>query len=418
MLKLALDQSNENQMKTGISAEYPIMVALGVVLLSLSCVRNDQAGSDEDDIYVAAYVWPSCHYEERNAKILWPEGTGEWEIIRKGTPRFAGHYQPKVPLWGYEMDDDPEVMEKWIDAATGHGVNLFIFDWYWFDGGPFLESSIDNGFLQAKNNEKMHFYIMWANHDVKKNYWNHYKYDSDSLLWTGSVDQENYRIIVDRVIRQYFHRSNYFKIDGKPVFSIFNFNKFIEDFNGLDGAREALDYFRDETIKAGFPGLHLQIIAFGGNERNPGILRSQLSEGKSNSEIVSYLGINSVTKYNWGQGEGVEDYITWGEEAMTRREHWDEALDIPYFPNVSIGWDDTPRFPAKGESNVIHYNNSPESFAAYLQRAKDYLDEHPDQPRLITLFSWNEWVEGGYLLPDMRWEYGYLEAVEKVIKRE
>jgi len=418
MLKLALDQSNENQMKTGISAEYPFMVALGVVLLSLSCVRNDQAGSDEDDIYVAAYVWPSCHYEERNAKILWPEGTGEWEIIRKGTPRFAGHYQPKVPLWGYEMDDDPEVMEKWIDAATGHGVNLFIFDWYWFDGGPFLESSIDNGFLQAKNNEKMHFYIMWANHDVKKNYWNHYKYDSDSLLWTGSVDQENYRIIVDRVIRQYFHRSNYFKIDGKPVFSIFNFNKFIEDFNGLDGAREALDYFRDETIKAGFPGLHLQIIAFGGNERNPGILRSQLSEGKSNSEIVSYLGINSVTKYNWGQGEGVEDYITWGEEAMTRREHWDEALDIPYFPNVSIGWDDTPRFPAKGESNVIHYNNSPESFAAYLQRAKDYLDEHPDQPRLITLFSWNEWVEGGYLLPDMRWEYGYLEAVEKVIKRE
>ena len=418
MLKLALDQSNKNQMKRDISVKYTLMLAMASFLLSFSCVRNDQAGSENDDIYVAAYVWPSCHYEERSAKILWPEGTGEWEIIRKGTPRFAGHYQPKVPLWGYEMDDDPEVMEKWIEAATGHGVNVFIFDWYWFDGGPFLESSIDNGFLQAKNNEKMNFYIMWANHDVKKNYWNHYKYDSDSLLWTGSVDQENYRIIVDRVIRQYFHRANYFKIDGKPVFSIFNFNKFIQDFNGLDGAREALDYFREETIKAGFPGLHLQIIAFGGNESNPGILRSQLSEGKSNSEIVSYLGINSVTKYNWGQGEGVEDYITWGEQAMKRREHLDAALDIPYFPNVSIGWDDTPRFPAKGQANVIHYNNSPESFAAYLRRAKDYLDEHPDQPRLITVFSWNEWVEGGYLLPDMRWEYGYLEAVEKVIKRE
>lgn len=418
MLKLALDQSNENQMKRDISVKYALMLAMASFLFSISCVRNDQAGSEKEDIYVAAYVWPSCHYEERSAKILWPEGTGEWEIIRKGTPRFAGHYQPKVPLWGYEMDDDPEVMEKWIEAATGHGVNVFIFDWYWFDGGPFLESSIDNGFLQAKNNEKMNFYIMWANHDVKKNYWNHYKYDSDSLLWTGSVDQENYRIIVDRVIRQYFHRANYFKIDGKPVFSIFNFNKFIQDFNGLDGAREALDYFREETIKAGFPGLHLQIIAFGGNESNPGILRSQLSEGKSNSEIVSYLGINSVTKYNWGQGEGVEDYITWGEQAMKRREHLDAALDIPYFPNVSIGWDDTPRFPAKGQANVIHYNNSPESFAAYLRRAKDYLDEHPDQPRLITVFSWNEWVEGGYLLPDMRWEYGYLEAVEKVIKRE
>jgi len=402
-------------MKRDHQAWYLIWMLLLANLLPVSCLQEKNPLTEKEKIYVAAYVWPSCHYEERNAEILWPEGMGEWEVIRKGSPRFAGHYQPKIPLWGYEMDDDPGVMEKWIDAATDHGVNVFIFDWYWFDGGPFLESSINNGFLQAGNNEKMHFYLMWANHDVKKNYWNHYKYDSDSLLWTGSVDQENYRIIVDRVIQQYFHKPNYFKINGLPVFSIFNFHKFVEDCNGLEGARESLDYFRAETIKAGFPGLHVQIIAFGGNKKNPGILRNDLSEGKSNSEIVSYLGVNSVTKYNWGQGEGLEDYIVWGEEAMKRRENWDEALDIPYFPNVSVGWDDTPRFPAKGQAHVIHHNNSPESFAAYLQKARDYVEQHPDQSRLITLFSWNEWVEGGYLLPDMRWEYGYLEAVKNVM---
>lgn len=39
-------------------------------------------------------------------------GTGEWEIIKKGTPRFEGHYQPKQPLWGYEMDNNPQVMEN------------------------------------------------------------------------------------------------------------------------------------------------------------------------------------------------------------------------------------------------------------------------------------------------------------------
>jgi len=365
--------------------------------------------------YVAAYVWPSCHYEERNARVLWPQGIGEWEIIQKGTPRFDGHYQPKVPLWGYEMDDDPRVMEKWIEAATDHGVNVFIFDWYWFDGEPFLESTLNNGFLKASNKDKMQFYLMWANHDVKKNYWNHYKYNSDSLLWTGSVDQENFRIVVDRVIRQYFHQANYFKIDEKPVFSIFNFHKFVEDWGGLEGARNALDYFRMKTREAGFPGLHVQVIAFGGTEKNPGLLRSDLSEGKSNSAIASLLGINSVTKYNWGQGEGLEDYIVWGEEAMQRRLNWDDALDIPYFPNVSIGWDDTPRFPAKGKGHVIHYNNSPESFSAYLLRAREYIDLHPEQPRLITIFSWNEWVEGGYLLPDMRWNFGYLEAVKKVM---
>ena len=387
-----------------------------LLLISPSCKEEEKSDLGNQDIYVAAYVWPSCHFEERNAEILWPEKIGEWEVIRKGTPRFAGHYQPKVPLWGYEMDDDPRVMEKWIDAATDHGVNVFIFDWYWYDGGPFLESAINNGFLKAKNNEKMQFYLMWANHDVKKNYWNHYKYESDSLLWTGSIDQENYEIVVDRVIDQYFHKPNYFTIEGEPVFSIFNFPKFVGDFNGLEGAKEALDYFRERVKQAGFPGLHLQIIAFGGNEENPGLLWGDQSEGKSNSELCSYLAINSVTKYNWGQGEGLEDYIVWGEQAMKRRANWDAALDIPYIPNVSIGWDDTPRFPEKGQSNVIHYNKSPDSFAAYLRRAVDYVEQHPDQARLITLFSWNEWVEGGYLLPDMRWEYGYLEAVKKVVQ--
>lgn len=400
---------------------YPLNLAWAIaalMFLSASCNTEVKPVNDNEDIYVAAYVWPSCHYGERNAEMLWPEKMGEWEVIRKGTPRFAGHYQPKAPLWGFEMDDDPLVMEKWIEAATEHGVNVFIFDWYWYDGGPFLESSINNGFLEAKNNEKMSFYLMWANHDVKKNYWNHYKYDSDSLLWTGSIDQENYEIVVDRVIDQYFHKPNYFKIDGMPVFSIFNFPKFVGDFNGLDGAKKSLDYFREKVIEAGFPGLHLQIIAFGGNEKNPGLLRPDLSEGKSNQELCSYLGINSVTKYNWGQAEGLEDYIVWGEQAMKRRKNWDESLDIPYIPNVSIGWDDTPRFPHKGQSHVIHYNKSPVSFAAYLRRAVEYVDEHPDQPRLITVFSWNEWVEGGYLLPDMRWEFGYLEAVNKVLEQD
>lgn len=98
------------------------------------------SGNMNDEYDVAAYIWPSCHHDARFGDMLWPDGEGEWEIIKKGNPRFEGHYQPKVPLWGYELDDDPKVMERWIDAATDHGVNVFIFDWYWFDDGPFLES--------------------------------------------------------------------------------------------------------------------------------------------------------------------------------------------------------------------------------------------------------------------------------------
>ena len=129
---------------------------------------------------------------------------------------------------------------------------------------------------------------------------------------------------------------------------------------------------------------------------------------------ITKLGANSVTQYNWG-GPHPEDYIQWGVEAMDRINQWDEALSIPYFPNATIGWDDTPRFPDKTQKHVVHQNTSPTAFASFLYQAKQYADQHPDQPKLITVFSWNEWVEGGYLLPDAKYGFGYLEAVRDVI---
>jgi len=388
------------------------LFSLFIFLFSCTSVTTTDSKTPAEyaksDYYVAAYIWPSCHHDERFGDMLWPEGTGEWEIIKKGNPRFEGHYQPKVPLWGYEMDDDPQVVEKWIDAATDHGINIFIFDWYWFDEGPFLESTLDNGFLRARNNKKMQFYIMWANHDVKRNYWNVHKFKDDtSLLWDGAVDFKNFKIIVDRVIKQYFKQPNYFKIDGKPVFSIFSVDNLLESFGGsVEETRKALDYFREEVKKAGFPDLHIQWNQGGG---------SYLSKEAAIqfSERVKEIGFNSVAMYNMGGMN--EDYLVYGTNSVKIRTQMDSILNVPLFPCVSIGWDDTPRFPAKGIKDVVHYHNTPASFAALLSKAKKYADSHPEQPKLITVNAWNEWVEGSYLLPDMLNGFGYLEAVKKVM---
>ena len=67
---------------------------------------------------------------------------------------------------------------------------------------------------------------------------------------------------------------------------------------------------------------------------------------------------------------------------------------------------------------ITYYNKSPESFAAFLQKAKEYADKHPEQPKLITINAWNEWVEGSYLLPDVKYGFSYLEAVKKVMSGE
>ena len=135
---------------------------LALVLVSLG-VKADNNGNENvghsgktSEYTVAAYIWPSCHDDPMGREVLWPEKTG------------------------YELDNDPKVMERWIEAATDHGVNTFIFDWYWFNNGPFLEGCLNDGFLKAKNNQKMNFYIMWADHDVARNYWNVHRYKEDN----------------------------------------------------------------------------------------------------------------------------------------------------------------------------------------------------------------------------------------------
>lgn len=388
-------------------------LALFIGCNSVSTLDN----SSKQDYIVAAYLWPSCHDEPMSREKLWSEGIGEWEMIKKGNPRFDGHYQPRVPLWGYKMDDDPKAWEQKIDAALSHGVNTFIFDWYWYDGKPFLEQAVDSGFLGASNNEKANFYLMWANHDVPGNMWNCHRYKTDSLIWEGEVDWENYKIIVDRVINLYFKKPNYLKINDEPVFSIYSLTELVQSFNGFAETRKALDYFREQVKKAGFPGLHLQGV--GSNLKyEPKLIWGEYAKGKDVNEIISALDLNSVTMYNmFSRTEGyIQDYLWYGEAGVKIRDNWDSILTVPFFPQVSIGWDNTPRYPEKGQQHVCHYHNSPESFGAYLQKVKEYADSHPDQPRIIVINAWNEWVEGSYLEPDMLNGFGYLKAVKKVME--
>jgi len=385
------------------------MAALAITLCSAQTVKPNNTSKG---YYVAAYIWPSCHDDPIAHKYLWEEGIGEWEVIKKGDPRWDGHYQPRQPLWGYEMDNDPQVVERWIDTALAHGVNTFIYDWYWYitkDGyhGPYLESALNDGFLKARNNKKMNFFIMWANHEVIHNYWNYHKWGDDtSLLFDPKVGWDDFKLIVDRVINQYFKQSNYVKIDGCPVLAVFSMDLFVKGFGSLDEAAKAMDYFRAEAVKAGFKGIYLQETCGGGWF----LTEDQI---KTMKERDAKLGMSAHAMYNMG-GFDV-DYLKHGAQAVEIRKQWDKEFDIPVYPTVSIGWDDTPRYPAKGPDDATRFHNTPTSFATFLQVAKEYADAHPEQPKFIMINAWNEWVEGSYLLPDKLNGFGYLEAVRDVI---
>ena len=120
---------------------------------------------------VAAYVWPAYTGDEPRTRMFWPEGMGEWQSVKNSRAKYEGDSWPRRPRWGYVNEADPRVMEMELDAAADHGVNVLIYDWYWFDGRPFLEQCLDEGYLGARNNGRVQFYLMWANHDAN-NVWN------------------------------------------------------------------------------------------------------------------------------------------------------------------------------------------------------------------------------------------------------
>ncbi|MDR1734302.1 MAG: glycoside hydrolase family 99-like domain-containing protein [Oscillospiraceae bacterium] len=360
---------------------------------------------------IAAYIWPSYSGDDPRSWIFWPRRFGEWETVLDAKPKAPGHLWPRKPLWGCCNEADPYVMEIHINAALRHGINTFIYDWYWYDSRPFLEVCLDNGFLGAANSAAMDFYIMWANHDATY-LWDrrNSKDEHAAVVWHGWQTMEEFRVIAARWIEKYFCCPNYFKIDGAPVVSVFDLGNFIKGFGSLTAAAAAVKFLNTQAQTAGFPEVHLQVCFSGESQIT-------LPDGTkmSDMEAARHIGFQSYTNYNvptmtW---KGTMDWESVYANAAAYRSRAVKQ-PLPYFPCVSVGWDNNLRFPEKWHDAIL--TCTPAQLEQEIANAVQYLDDNPDLPaRLVTINAWNEWTEGSYLLPDDLHGYGYLQAVHQAI---
>lgn len=371
---------------------------------------------------VAAYVWPAFQGTEDWKRYgFFPEGVGEWEFVYGAKAKKPGHRQPRVPLWGYEQENDPIVLARKIDACLAAGVNVLIYDWYWYEGKPFLEEGV-NAFLKAPNNERMKFALMWANHTIddqwdktvpvkckdKNGYYN------VRALATVSLDEFK-NVLVPRWIN-YFKKPNYYKINGKPLFQVFCPNELIGWFGGVDKVKEAFEYFDQKAREAGFEGVELQC--------QNGALGSEESANN-----LSKVGFTGAFCYNWMEfvpfsgsyyqdytGMKDMDYKEWGEACFAKFEDRAKKLkQFQFYPNITCGWDSNPRFPDYVYIPVT-LNNTPERFEYFLRKAKAWADANipSHKPKLIVINALNEWTEGSYIEPDTENGYGFFNAIARV----
>jgi pentatricopeptide repeat protein len=191
---------------------------------------------------------------------------------------------------------------------------------------------------------------------------------------------------------------------------IYELSTLVDGFGGIDETVEALKWFREMVKSKGYPGVHLQITGRSGSTLNmSGIDSSLVIDSK---EVMQKLSIDSFTHYQFVHFTDIDrDYDEIMEDVKCVWDSAEQTYGIPYYPHVSCGWDNNPRFIAFRPDIVT--NNTPENFKKALLHAKDFCDAHCITP-LISINSWNEWTETSYLEPDDLNGYGYLEAIREV----
>ncbi|MCX6625963.1 MAG: glycoside hydrolase family 99-like domain-containing protein [Acidobacteria bacterium] len=289
---------------------------------------------------IGAYYFANYHPDARNAKLHGP-GWTEWELVKLARPRFPDHQQPKQPLWGHEDESSPVVMQKKIEAAATHGLSHWIFDWYHYNDGPFLQRALEDGYLKASNNHRLQFALMWANHD-----WLEIqpaKYNTrPEIVFPGAVTRPAFDRITDYIIETYFRHPSYWKLDGAPYFSIYELFRLVDGLGGIPATRDALQSFRRKTRAAGFPDLHLNAVVWG-VKILPG--EQQIRNGR---ELLETLGFSSTTSYVWVHHVRLKQFPVTPYEDVARAaaEAWPQLAAeyaLPYHPNVTMGWDSSPR---------------------------------------------------------------------------
>lgn len=379
------------------------------------------------DLTVACYTFPHYHRSAVNDRLY---GTGwtEYVLMHGASQWYPGHEQPRQPLLGELDERDPATWEKYSDLAAAHGIDVFIWDSYWFDGQPALHEALEEGFLGSRNHELLKFAVMWTNHDWTQLYPTVHTDGTNSwppaFKSAGRRDEDIWRSL-SYLIARYMHHPTYWQIDGRPVLCIWDATE-LHGRLGVEGTKRLLDELRAFAHKLGHADIHFHVCF----EREIyGDLEAMGFDSYGFYQPLVY-GVR-----NRPQSEQLPQFADVCMEVV--RDLWPDAdarSSLPFFPTVANGWDATPRFvnPPRGDSTerrdwpgyttfgeaAIMVGETPADFKAFVQAALGFLNEKQTSPAVMTIACWNEWTEGHYLLPDTRFGHGMLEALREGLSGE
>lgn len=376
---------------------------------------------------VIAYYLPQFHPIPENDKY-WGKGFTEWTNVAKAKPLFKGHYQPRIPadLGFYDLRL-PEVREQQAQMAREAGIEGFCYWHYWFGNGKRLLQRPFNEVVQSGKPD-FPFCLAWANHSWKTSTWENGGKDR-MIVEQRYLGEEDYTMHFQEVLPS-FRDKRYITIEDKPLFAIFdpyNFrdvSNFIKTWqrlakeNGLKGiyfiaicnSTSTLQRNADGTLKRVTPNLQSSESVYNDllNLGFDGIN----SFGKSRAEMLCMGKYARIAKKLLHQylpflPTHCIDYEKITQHFFAPEDSWQNV-----YPSIFPQWDRTPR---AGSSEGVYIKATPTSFKKHIQDALNVIKNKDVEHQILFLRSWNEWGEGNYVEPDLKYGHAFLDAIKETI---
>lgn len=354
---------------------------------------------------VIALYLPQFHPIPENDQ-WWGKGFTEWTNVGKAKKLFPGHEQPHVPAdLGYYDLRVEETRIHQAQMAEEYGIEGFMYWHYWFGNGKRL---LERPFIEVLKSGKpdFPFALAWANESWKG--FAHGLINRNVLIEQKYPGDEDYIAHFYEILPA-FKDHRYIKIDGKPIFMIF---KPLE----MPDVTHFIDLWQKLAAKNGLQGIHFiahQNVKYEGGEI--AYANKMLDYG---FESVNFVRLNDRKYTLWDRIERkllkfilnspvIRNYKK-NSKYFTNEN--DKLLE--FIPSLIPNWDHTPR---SGRNGLVLRKSTPHYFKNSVKQTFDNVKNKPLERRMIFIKSWNEWAEGNYMEPDLKWNTQYLEALKDVI---
>ncbi len=352
----------------------PLTLMMTAWLAMLAAPTAEASASGNDNHYlVGIYYFAGW----------WKESPNKWET---GDHDWRADYPERIPLLGEY--NDQATMDREILAASSHGVDFFQILWY--PNGRRLNEGLRT-FLASTNANRMRFTIEFVNHPPFEL--------STGLAWETAC----------REWCAAMKHPSYLQLDGRPVFKIHGLDYFYKQ-NGDDTNRVIgrLNTFRQIAGENGLAGLLISAGVMPDGVPSP-------DRASAFDFLATYMDMPSLPQRP--EPYPYELLIKHAEDGWVR---YAEHSSKPYVPYVPAGWDPRPwRDPRPAFAFPTR-----EEWTAALKGVKSALDRYPKlgipvkggRNKMLLIYAWNEFGEGGIVAPTRGDKQMKLEAIQEAFR--